>query len=900
MSSEGPSHIIRIGTRLLYSVEGISTTSRNAWRELVKEIFEDDLTPTQIDYHVSRNSKSYSDQEINNLKSEQTPALIQSIALMKAMGDKINETGDSVSLRSLEVFIRQLIGENVRLRNETDKAYKQMTSRVEQFAQRQVIRVKYDLSSFYIDFALRILLLIFLNQYVNDIISMPFYSLASFFLVPILVVLIGQFSARSDRKYHNHLITKYKIEDRLHFKYYLTSYQYTLLGSFIAIWTSVYLIQGAPLWAGLVFIIPIFLLYYALFFKISGSGRLTELEFFDQLNSKRQTHRILDHDENDEVIVKLESDLNSTTSRLDAYVLESALLGALSFSGFLQIMAENLVTFENLQKFATDVGDLLHSLVYLDLTGFFTAFGAFNSANDIFSLVSIETLICSFFFLTVIGSRLRFSDIADQVREAINMAKAYNVKEEFIIDHGQSGQSERFEKFNRLINDHLVKAETSMDKVRPIMEYMRYFRNGGIIMFLIILVSSSLLISALLSWLFILMATVSVIYFNRSAVNHALTTIYRKVSILVLGRAYWLLFLSILPFILGYFLRIRYHWENTDIILALGFILLSIFLIVTVILMPHYDAKFRGKIDASTEKRWGKLKRIWASNILIFIIGTAQLTFRLPGGGIFLSVAVISFSVLYYFVAFHLTDGKIFGFIAGLALSTAAIGVTFKQLVLPGHDQFLITSSAILFLVFILIKIQRSRFHILLINTCAIYFFLNLFVVFEGWYFISSAYDHRSWDYQTISKTVETRRAYQQLEAVMHQPELLREQIEITKNLDHWYINKFDTLYGQTLTLRYMKIFHYNVAEFTLTEGLTDQYDLALRAARHAGDIDRMFDYYYAWHITFNEPDLLSAMGKKEEARRCLEKILNSRIDEEHKDTAREKLLALDHEINGS
>ena len=54
--------------------------------------------------------------------------------------------------------------------------------------------------------------------------------------------------------------------------------------------------------------------------------------------------------------------------------------------------------------------------------------------KSLFSLVSVETLLCSLFFLMVIAARLRFSNIIDRVNRALNIAKAYNQKEELLYE----------------------------------------------------------------------------------------------------------------------------------------------------------------------------------------------------------------------------------------------------------------------------------------------------------------------------------------------------------------------------------------------------------------------------------------------------------------------------------
>ena len=87
-----------------------------------------------------------------------------------------------------------------------------------------------------------------------------------------------------------------------------------------------------------------------------------------------------------------------------------------------------------------------------------------NTKVNLFCLVSIETLLCSVLFLAVIASRLRFSDVSDKVRTALNLAKAYNEKEEGILEREiiDPVHTARLERFNNTIAHNMAQARKFM------------------------------------------------------------------------------------------------------------------------------------------------------------------------------------------------------------------------------------------------------------------------------------------------------------------------------------------------------------------------------------------------------------------------------------------------------
>jgi len=245
----------------------------------------------------------------------------------------------------------------------------------------------------------------------------------------------------------------------LKLKYHFSTGQYTMLAVFLA--TGVFISYLVPdqLHLLAVFALCIYYFIYLRFFRV---GRIQENDLVKQLEEKKLNTALLNVDENDEYIVWLETKLNSSTSRLEAYVLESALFGALTFSGFLQIMATDLVSFKDLENFASYIFTTSQAFINLDWNQLEVGVAGLNSKVSLFCLISLESLICSIFFLAVIASRLKLSDIADRVRTSINLAKAYNAKEEAFQEENQADGKlkERLEVLTSKVNEQLHDANS--------------------------------------------------------------------------------------------------------------------------------------------------------------------------------------------------------------------------------------------------------------------------------------------------------------------------------------------------------------------------------------------------------------------------------------------------------
>jgi hypothetical protein len=207
-------------------------------------------------------------------------------------------------------------------------------------------------------------------------------------------------------------------------------------------------------------------------------------------------------DLNDNRIIQLEGELKNLLNRVEAYILESVMFGALTFSGFLTLLAsdENRLNYGDMQTFGFVFKTFLLELLVLELD--------INQLYDVmttaqFLLISIMflTLNSSMFFLFVIASRIKFTSVIEKVDNAIRLARAFNTKEEEVyVLHLQFENIPRFkQRLEYLGNkiDHQIKVAVALiAEVKPVVYYMSLFRNLGVLLFLVIIILSLLFFSS--------------------------------------------------------------------------------------------------------------------------------------------------------------------------------------------------------------------------------------------------------------------------------------------------------------------------------------------------------------------------------------------------------------------
>jgi hypothetical protein len=235
-----------------------------------------------------------------------------------------------------------------------------------------------------------------------------------------------------------------------------------------------------------------------------------------------EIQQIEEGDKNDVAIVKLKGDVKNMGTMADSYLLESVLLGGLAFSGFLTITSEKGLSSDFFTNFFTILTSTWEELFNFNLTALVDKVGSLTIGENLFALISIETLLCSIFFILVIAIRLQFTKHLEKIDYLARLANTFNSKEEEVSNILINSDSDslkiklehRLKYLSNRIDLSLTDAENLLKQTSPIMTYMVIFRNIGVVLFYLILITCGMLFSYGFS-LFIFTLAIFALFYSR-------------------------------------------------------------------------------------------------------------------------------------------------------------------------------------------------------------------------------------------------------------------------------------------------------------------------------------------------------------------------------------------------
>jgi hypothetical protein len=904
--------LLEFVTRLTYTLDGLSGKLRLYFSQFLTFHFSKTLSINQIENIENKQASLLlkSDEAIREAAVPLTDVekcwAVGAIQHLQAEAERID---DRVVSRALGKLAEQLITV-LSLQGKTDMIEverRKIEDEYQGFVERPVVRIPAQIWPLSLDFFLRCSFLIYCSELdfgegsfsgiiaTTNIIVFPLITL-------LIVVVYRRWHKRENRK----LLEAYGGAERFQIEYHVSATQYTWLAIFLGLGTFISNLLMDETWRAGVPLPPLaffgLAVCYFLYLRLFILGRISENDLVRQLDKSTLHTDKMSVDENDEMIVKLETKLHSSTSRLDAYVLESALFGALSFSCFLQIMASNLVSFADLENFASGIFSTSKSLIHLQWEGFWSGLGLLTNKVNLFCLVSVESLVCSIFFLAVIASRLRFSDIADKVRTAINLARAFNEKEEALYherEHNDVRQS-RLNELTLRVNRQLFQANQALMRVGPVVAYMEYFRNAGILVFLIILISSSLFITSVLGWIFLGLVAATSIYFNRGRINIIAKASMLSLRVAFLRQSHWFVLIAISPFFLAMSLRNSFGWIYTGEIMALGYLLVGSFISAWLLLASHYDAEF-GDIEKKESmqriSRWNRIKGLLAFGVFLYCTGMAAKQVHMAGADEMTVLGAGIIAVLMYFAGYYLSKVKWFGIISGAMLGSASVGLLFKTLHLEGADELVLIGMIAMICMIVWSQVvwrKRAVLHSSFLRFCLVMLFVTSTFVTGFFLRAELAYAHRTFRLGPIMGLYE-----------VHNGSYYATKIEIDNALAaaEKYISVHGTNVPFTAVYRDLSWNYDNFGETVLWQiakgeqvepAITEN---AIRAVRERNKILGMYAFHRDAVFGFDlglEADLLTVLGKREEAKASLIALREILSSDEQRQLLDEKLASFD------
>jgi hypothetical protein len=701
-----------------------SRTAWVQWRDIVQEVYREKYFQSKIKLIINSGTADYkkigsfvnAELLINEFNEEEKIEILELIHLFLQLLKNEKEVIFVTKLESELNQINQIISEPDKLKIDL-KVQEWLTNKAED---KFYFKIKLDgtLIIVLFDFFIRwISLWFFKNKSDHPLIgSLGFFTTSQFLIIPICVIAIAYIRDKITEKKTNFIFsqlgrTDLKIINRQSPWNYLISFMILITGILIALITLEISKDDYN------FVLPTFTLLY-------GSYLLILISFFskkkpsiaqiinqlDKINSN-QVKTNLDHHENDEEIIELDVSLRSANDKMEAYVLEAALFGALAFSGFLQLISSNNISIESLGAFSANFYSLFEGFVNFSSDKIFVALNQLLSKDGILSLMSFLTLFCSVFFLAVIASRLRFNDLSDSIDKSLQLSKIYNDKEENLISLNGGKTNESSNLITKMIRKHLIKGNLSLEQTLPIMEFMRFFRTLGIFTFFVIIVTGGLFVSIQLSLVLAFIMFISFLFFKLKSIVQFIknkTTQFQEFYFKIESKVFYFILISVsLCFILRSF-EIN---EN----LAGGIIVLSFFIIflhyILSLFIPEKleDEEISDSIFVSGNRNKIVLKKFYKISLSIIFLGLMLKIMHFKGANLLFFVGTLLLAI--YFVIGQKTknNNKVLGIIYRTSFSLVILGGMFFVMHWPGAGFLRLITIICLIICLILLFIYKNQ-----------------------------------------------------------------------------------------------------------------------------------------------------------------------------------------------
>lgn len=694
------------------------------WRDIVQEVYREKYNQSKIKLVINSGTADYrkllsfknAQDLINEYNNDEKIEIVQLISLFLQLLKDEKEVIYATKLENqFQAFVQEINDDNLKLVHSTVEQW--ITNKAED---KFYFKVKLDgtLTIVFFDFFLRwISLWLYKNESNHDLLgSTGFFTSCQFLLIPFIVLVISYFRDKRIEKKTNFIFsqlgrTDLKIINHHSPWNYLISFLVLIVGILVSIITM----EITPDDYGLV--LPIFTLLF-------GSYLLIILSFFskkkpsiaqiiyqlDKININ-QVKTNLDHHENDEEIVELEVSLRSANDKMEAYVLEAALFGALAFSGFLQLISSNNVSIKTLGLFSENIFKMFEGLVQFSLNSTFNPLTFLLSTEGILSLMAFLTLFCSVFFLAVIASRLRFNDLSDTIDKTVQLSKIFNEKEESILSANHGNSNERSNFFTVLIRKHLIKGNLTLEQTMPIMEFMRFFRTLGIFTFFLIVVSGGLFVSVQLSFVLAFIMFISFLFFKLNLIIQFvknITTQFQEFYFSIETKVFYFIWISIVScFILRSF---SFNGVLSQAFIVVSFLIIFIHYLLSLFIPEKLDdSEINDSVFISGNRNKIIFKKLYKIALAVFFLGLMFKMMHFPGAGMLLVTGSFLLALNFIFTQKTKNNNRILGAIFRFSFGSVIIGGIFFIMHWPGAGSLRIITILALITSLILVFVVKNQ-----------------------------------------------------------------------------------------------------------------------------------------------------------------------------------------------
>lgn len=209
-------------------------------------------------------------------------------------------------------------------------------------------------------------------------------------------------------------------------------------------------------------------------------------------------------DKNDMDIIEMQAVLLNLKQKIDTYTIESALLGALSLSGYLTIMQTKLVTIDTITITWHQINNIIHNALILDFHGVSTKIPGIWNVQSIWNFIAFVSVVTSLLYFLLIVSRKKIHDRLIETEKLHNIAKSFNEKEEELNNllYGNENNKDlnaRLEKVSMICNKSIKESQIKFADLNLSVKYADYIRKIATFSFVLLIFLSFSLISSQMS-----------------------------------------------------------------------------------------------------------------------------------------------------------------------------------------------------------------------------------------------------------------------------------------------------------------------------------------------------------------------------------------------------------------
>ena len=719
-----------------------STTSWISWRETVLSIYEKRELSGTVNAEinsgkiVSKKIKEFIDVQnlIKNVSDEDKKEFISLLELYKTIYENSESYIPETFNYKLFEEIVQLISTNQEIRKESQKTAENWYKQKKENRFRTEVYVPASTRPIIYDFVLRCIVLFAfqkgLLQFFNNDGDIFIYFLIQAVILPVIIFIYAFYRDKKIIFKTQSLISKINITN-IRIKIKNTAWHYLLIFILIITGSTIVLLvkqlQTDGIGAALLAVV------YGIYLLVLQTNFSKQVPSYGNIKQQiedrehRELSGELTPEQNDEEIINLEVNLKSENDRMNAYVIEAALFGALAFSGYLTLVSAGNFTVDFMTKFNFHLFKILG--YYIDYSGedISESFKYIFDKNGILVLLSYQTLFCAAFFLSVIASRLRFSKLTDYIDRFLQLSKAMNEKEENLLLNDKSN-TEGINNYNVKIKDLLREGYKKQDEILPIMEYMQFFRTLGIVMFFIILITGGLFISPMVSLVIFFISMLSMFYFQFGKLKIGIKSFYISMQEFyyradsVINWVCWSMIVIAL-------LMRTFAISGGGIIMVLGFFFLFLHYLLNLFIPVQFDYEIKRTDDAfGTALTYHKiLAYIFKISLAFFFLGYMLKAQHWPGAGPMFIISLLMMTTYFLLVKKMKSTSSWLEYILGVSVALCLMTMLFKLQHWPGASMLFYVSIVLMLISGIIVFFKRKLIRPLINKTVIILCILCLF-----------------------------------------------------------------------------------------------------------------------------------------------------------------------------